>query len=146
MKQAEHSGAIDPGRVTGACLMALVPVLLAACPLSAQTGGPYELYSATVDSGGATSSAGSYTLSGTAGQPDAGQMTGGNYELSGGFWPAGVACLVEFEDYSRFAEQWLATGSGLDADLDGDQVVDAKDLRQFADEWLGQCAADWPLK
>jgi hypothetical protein len=27
-----------------------------------------------------------YSLSGTIGQPDAGQMSGGNYTLTGGFW------------------------------------------------------------
>ena len=41
----------------------------------------------TVDSGGATNlSAGEFTLSGTAGQPDAGQLSGGDYTLYGGFW------------------------------------------------------------
>jgi hypothetical protein len=41
----------------------------------------------TLDGGGGTSSGGSYTLSGTIGQPDAGVLTGGPYTLSGGFWP-----------------------------------------------------------
>jgi hypothetical protein len=40
----------------------------------------------TVDGGGGTSSGGQFTLSGTAGQPDAGVMTGGGYTLHGGFW------------------------------------------------------------
>jgi hypothetical protein len=40
-----------------------------------------------VAGGGGTSSAGSYNLSGTIGQPDAGPvMTGGSYALTGGFW------------------------------------------------------------
>jgi len=41
----------------------------------------------TIDGGGGASSAGSYTLSGTIGQPDAGTLSGGNYTLQGGFWP-----------------------------------------------------------
>jgi len=41
----------------------------------------------TIDGGGGTSSGGSYTLSGTIGQPDAGTLSGGNYTLKGGFWP-----------------------------------------------------------
>lgn len=44
----------------------------------------------TVDSGGKTfSQGGDYTLSGTAGQPDAGLLTGGEYTLGGGFWGGG---------------------------------------------------------
>lgn len=41
----------------------------------------------TIDGGGGTSSGGSYTLSGTIGQPDTGTMTGGSFTLEGGFWP-----------------------------------------------------------
>jgi hypothetical protein len=40
----------------------------------------------TVDGGGGTSAAGIYSISGTVGQPDAGQMSGGSYTLKGGFW------------------------------------------------------------
>ena len=40
----------------------------------------------TADGGGGESSGGDYTLHGTAGQCDAGTMTGGTYALSGGFW------------------------------------------------------------
>jgi hypothetical protein len=45
-----------------------------------------------VDSGGATSSAGSsYSLGGAIGQPDAGTSNGGNYTLAGGFWDGGAS-------------------------------------------------------
>jgi hypothetical protein len=41
----------------------------------------------TVDGGGAQNlSGGTYTLSGTVGQPDAGSQSGGSYTLNGGFW------------------------------------------------------------
>ncbi|MFQ5398455.1 MAG: hypothetical protein ACE5E7_02535 [Anaerolineae bacterium] len=40
----------------------------------------------TVDGGGGNSSGGSYTLNGTIGQPDAGGMSGGTFDLAGGFW------------------------------------------------------------
>jgi hypothetical protein len=37
--------------------------------------------------GGGTSTGGTYSISGTVGQPDASSaMTGGNYSLTGGFW------------------------------------------------------------
>jgi hypothetical protein len=40
-----------------------------------------------VAGGGGTSTGGTYQVSGTIGQPDAGMaMTGGNYSLTGGFW------------------------------------------------------------
>ena len=42
----------------------------------------------TVDGGGGSLAGGSYSLSGTIGQPDAGALAGGAYTLSGGFWSA----------------------------------------------------------
>ncbi len=46
----------------------------------------------TVDSGGGRISGTGYLLNGTAGQPDAGTLTGGNYTLAGGYW-AGAAAV-----------------------------------------------------
>lgn len=40
----------------------------------------------TVDSGAGQSSGGQYSLQGSAGQPDAGHLAGGDYTLAGGFW------------------------------------------------------------
>jgi hypothetical protein len=48
----------------------------------------------TADGGGGHSQGGSYILSGTAGQPDAGALAGASYSLSGGFW-AGAASAGE---------------------------------------------------
>ena len=59
-------------------------VLLATMNLLAQS---YSVDWFTIDGGGGVSSGGSYTLSGTIGQPDAGTLSGGNYTLEGGFWP-----------------------------------------------------------
>ena len=74
-------------RVFLACL-----VLLVAVPVLAQSGGGYDLSWSTVDGGGWTfSTGGDYSLGGTAGQPDAGLMTGGTYSLGGGFWGGGAA-------------------------------------------------------
>ena len=55
----------------------------------AQSGGSYEIERYTVDGGGAHSSGGSYTLTGTAGQPDTGALHGGAYTVLGGFWGGG---------------------------------------------------------
>ncbi len=42
----------------------------------------------TADGGGGDSTGGPYTLHGTAGQPDAGRSSGGDFSLMGGFWAA----------------------------------------------------------
>lgn len=46
----------------------------------------YSIEWHTIDGGGGTSTGGDYSLNGTAGQPDAGKMSGGEFALSGGFW------------------------------------------------------------
>ncbi len=67
--------------------LALLFLVLVPALALAQSGGPYDLSWSTIDGGGHTFSAGgSYELGGTAGQADAGLMSGGNYELSAGFW------------------------------------------------------------
>lgn len=62
----------------------LAPLLT---PARAQSGGLYDLTWNTVDGGGTTSSTGGvYSLAGTIGQPDTGNVSGGTFALSGGFW------------------------------------------------------------
>jgi hypothetical protein len=46
-----------------------------------------------VDGGGAYSAGGGYELNGTAGQPDAGVLVGGDYTLGDGFWRGGSVVL-----------------------------------------------------
>jgi hypothetical protein len=56
-------------------------------PASAQSGGGYELTWNTIDGGGVMfSTGGVYSLGGTIGQADAGNLSGGSYTLNGGFW------------------------------------------------------------
>ena len=68
--------------------LAVLFVLLLSTSLAARAGGPgYTLDWWTVDGGGTMSGAGGgYTLGGTAGQPDAGSLSGSGYTLDGGFW------------------------------------------------------------
>ena len=47
---------------------------------------PFAIDWFTIDGGGGTSTGGVYSVSGTIGQPDAGEMSGGPYTLVGGFW------------------------------------------------------------
>jgi hypothetical protein len=73
-----------------------------AAPLALAQGGdkpaaPDDAYSIswyTVDGGGGTSAGEPFTLLGTAGQPDAGTLTGGDYTLTGGFWYARPAAAI----------------------------------------------------
>jgi len=79
-------------RMTLLAVALLVVLVGAASAVYAQTGGPYDLTWSTIDGGGHTfSTGGSYSLGGTAGQPDAGALSGGSYTLGGGFWGGGSA-------------------------------------------------------
>jgi hypothetical protein len=54
--------------------------------VAALRGQDYSIDWSSVDGGGGTSTGGVYVVSGTIGQPDAGSMSGGVYQLDGGFW------------------------------------------------------------
>ncbi len=45
-----------------------------------------EVSPSTIDNGGLTSAGGTYEVTGSIGQPDAGELSGGSFALSGGFW------------------------------------------------------------
>lgn len=65
--------------------MALLPTLIT--PPSTAFGQSYSIDWYKIAGGGGTSTGGTYSVSGTIGQHDAGgPMTGGNYSLTGGFW------------------------------------------------------------
>ena len=61
-------------------------VLSAVAAANAQSGGGYVITKSTIDSGGGTVSGGAYRTSGTVGQHEASDLTGGNYVVNGGFW------------------------------------------------------------
>lgn len=70
-----------------ALAVALLLILAATAGLSgAQTNGAYDLSWWTADGGGGVSAGSHYTLQGTAGQADAGALSGDAYTLTGGFW------------------------------------------------------------
>jgi hypothetical protein len=70
-------------------------LLCGAGPAAAQ----FTISRFTVDGGGATrSSGGAFALGGTAGQPDAGRLSGGSFTLSGGFWSGGGAVVTAVGD------------------------------------------------
>jgi hypothetical protein len=69
--------------------------------------------------GGGTSTGGTYVVSGTIGQPDAsGQMSGGSYSVTGGFWgliaavqTAGAPLLTITRAGNNVQVSWANTGS-----------------------------------
>ncbi len=133
-----------------------IGVYLALTILSALTttvcadGPEYDLAWNTVDSGGDRSSGGDYVLMGTIGQPDAGAMTGGAYELSGGFWPgsaASIPCpadvdgdgMVDVLDLLLVLAQWGPCPPICIGDVNGDGLVDVLDLLDVLTAW-GKCS------
>jgi hypothetical protein len=106
----------------------------------------------TVDGGGEMFTAGGdFELSGTIGQPDAGTaMTGGDFEITGGFWP-GVKpfCFGDLDGDGEVGLSDLAQllanygePSGMtyfDGDLDGDGDVDLSDLAALLAEYGTDC-------
>ena len=72
------------------CLLLLVAGGAVAQQTAGEPGSGYDLSWWTVDSGGATFATGpGYSLAGTAGQPDAGPLSGPGHRLAGGFWLSG---------------------------------------------------------
>lgn len=107
----------------------------------------------TMDGGGVTFSIGDhFELAGTVGQPDAGVMAGGSYELEGGFWPGSLRCRVadfdcdgdvDLNDFATFAgclhgvnvtipPENCSAREFADCDLTGDGDVDMADFAEFA--------------
>jgi len=95
----------------------------------------------TIDGGGTTSGGGQFQLSGTIGQPDAGVLVGGGFELSGGFWSPSATPLPCVGDIDGDNQVGLAdlsvllanfgTAAGAapeEGDLDGDGDIDLTDL------------------
>lgn len=113
----------------------------------------------TVDGGGdmwLTEPAARYELSGTIAQPDASSvvMTGGGFEVSGGFWPGALGVgppvpgdcdgdhRVDFDDFGIFGACMTGPGSGIIpecscADLDGDGDSDLTDFALFQRAFTG---------
>ena len=108
--------------------------------------GDFAINWATIDSGGQMWTTGDhYELSGTIGQHDAGTlMSGGTFQLSGGFWPGAVEepfCLgdldydgfVNLSDLAQLLGSYGTTSGAVyeDGDLDGDGDVDLSDLAEL---------------
>jgi len=111
---------------TSAMLLGAASLTLTAW--AAPLAGPpaFDLSWHTIDGGGGTSTGGSFALSGTIGQHDAGVMSGGSFELVGGFWAVGgepvLICIGDF-----------VTNATLQPPPDG--IVDGADLAFLIGAW-----------
>jgi len=132
-----------------------VIVLLTLCAVAL---GQYEISWHTVDGGGAcpptASVGGTYELSGTIGQPDAGSfaqpMIGGTLSLIGGFWtvaevmPPACACpgdmnvdgLKDGRDIQNFAVCLVSGGDCACADVDASPGLSFADVTEFVNDLL----------
>jgi hypothetical protein len=106
----------------------------------------------TVDGGGVIwTIGGNFELGGTIGQPDAGVMIGGTFELTGGFWAVPPCwCMSDINndghrdglDVQGFIDCILATGLNCAcADLNKNGVLDMNDMSAFVNGLLvgGEC-------
>lgn len=71
-------------------LATMLLLLAGAAVAAAQVGGGLDLSWSSFDGGGATSTGGAWSLSGTIGQPDAGAGSGGTFSVTTGFWAASL--------------------------------------------------------
>jgi hypothetical protein len=90
----------------------------AVLPLASGRAQNYAVDWFTMD-GGATSTGGVYSLSGTIGQPDAGASVGGLFTLEGGFWSILVSVQAPVLTITRTVTNsliisWPAASSGYD--------------------------------
>ncbi len=108
----------------------------------------YELDWRTMDGGGGVSTGGAFQLAGTIGQPDAGALSGGRFDLDGGFWAGAkltsCSCLGDLNgdgkrngaDIAAFLACVLEGGSCLCADIDGANGVNLDDVQLFVEDLL----------
>ena len=129
----------------------VIPIALALAP---QAHAQFTIPWSTVDCGGGISVGGSFTLSGTIGQPDAGSMSGGAFTLGGGYWAAGgVACypncdhstippVLNVQDFACFLNAF-ALGDPTYANCDHSTtppVLNVQDFSCFLNAFAAGCS------
>ena len=120
---------------------------------NSDTDGGFDLSWNTVDGGGGESSGGAFTLAGTIGQADApgsgAPLTGGGFEVIGGFWAGGGPAIpcpaditgdgqINVSDLLAVISAW-GVCPGCPADINADGQVNVTDLLMVINGW-GACA------
>lgn len=136
--------ALIPLSMAGASLLALAAPNVGELSSTSAIGPDVDVNRWTIDGGGVMlSTGGDFELSGTIGQPDAGTLLGGDYELNGGFWfpiavgDCNVDGIVDLHDYADFLDCATGPDSGPVAptctcpDYDQDGDVDLRDWGVF---------------
>ncbi len=133
-------------------MIATTWITLASLTLLASAGEPgYKITRQTIDGGGVMRSAGGeFELSGTLGQHDASVMTGGAFELAGGFWngQSDTDCnedgLVSILDHKAFVSCLLGPNGGIATgacpcfDVDRDADITLSDYAKLQAGFTGQ--------
>lgn len=107
-------------------------------------GGPFQVHEWTIDGGGGSSTGGNFQVDGTVAQYDASQpMTGGIYEVVGGFW-AVVGCPADLDgsgviDLADLNIVLSAFGTGNTGDINGDGLTNLVDLNQVLASFGNPC-------
>ncbi len=125
-------------------------VILLSITVGAAFAQDYAIDWHTVNGGGGMwSTGGTYELGGTIGQPDAGAMTGGDFQLTGGFWYERVCGDCNYDggvtlaDFQGFETCLSGPDGGLGLgcsclDFDADEDVDLADFAGFQQAFGGQ--------
>ena len=115
----------------------------------------FDLEWNTIDGGGGPLAGGLYNLNGTVGQPDAGLMMGGGFELGGGFWnlpEEPPACYANCDgstgtpaltanDFQCFLNAYAASLPYANCDEStGTPVLTANDFQCFLNKFAGGCS------
>lgn len=125
----------------------IISILMCAAPLAPAQ---FELSWYTIDGGGGRSSTGGgFDLAGTIGQPDAASnptLTGGTFELTGGFWPVANVCYCpgdlngdghrDGRDVQQFVACMISGGNCSCADVDQINGVNLADVAAFVNDLI----------
>jgi hypothetical protein len=116
--------------------------------------GQYTIDWCTIDGGGGDTFGGTFTLSGTIGQPDAGVHAGGTFQVSGGYWVdlGGSACYANCDgssgtpaltanDFQCFLNKFAAGESYANCDEStGTPSLTANDFQCFLNKYAAGCS------
>jgi hypothetical protein len=132
-------------------VVAVLSVFITAAVAQLAAPAGFDISWSTVDGGGGVSVGGTFALTGTIGQPDAGPiLSGGGFSVAGGFWPGSVqpepTCpadvalphngMVDIDDLVVVITHWGQAG-GL-GDVNHDNAINIDDLVQVIVHW-GMC-------
>ncbi len=144
------SGTLAPGRYTVTSTVFNLASGMARATIDlAFSSIPFTIPWSTIDGGGGRTSGGPFTINGTIGQWDAGQLlAGGSFTIVGGYWALPPACpgdvngdrMVGLADVAEVTSCWAQPAScNLAADLDLSGSIGLADLAVVVNNWAASC-------